>query len=60
MDSQDEDELMLEIARLLNENKQIRTDAIVEPERLNNEYYDHTILISANFENNTLKNVQSN
>lgn len=51
---------MLEIARLLNENKQIRTDAIVEPERLNNEYYDHTILISANFENNTLKNVQSN
>jgi hypothetical protein len=50
VDSQDEDELMTEIARLLNQNKQIRTDAIVQPSILDNEYYDHTIRISAQFD----------
>lgn len=49
VDANDEDELMLEIARLLLQNKQIRTDAIVEPDKLNNEYYDHTIRLSAQF-----------
>jgi len=50
IDENDEHELMTEIARLLNENKEIRHEAIVQPSSLDNEYYDYSIPITSNFE----------